>query len=89
MRVGYGFEALSLSSGVEYVCERYRGDGRIELRPLTWLFRNNLQYQMNADCACRSPSSTTPSRDSSLGDFFDGGFTEGVFGYAYRPGHDR
>ena len=28
--------------------------------------------------------------DSSLGEFFDGGYTEAVFGYAYRPArHDR
>ena len=28
--------------------------------------------------------------DSSLGSFYDGGFTEAVVGYAYRPvGHDR
>jgi hypothetical protein len=28
--------------------------------------------------------------DSSLGEFYDGGFTEGVVGYAYRPvQHDR
>jgi hypothetical protein len=28
--------------------------------------------------------------DSSLGEFFDGGYTEVVFGYAYRPvRHDR
>ena len=25
------------------------------------------------------------SSDSSLGDFYAGGFTEAVFGYAYRP----
>ena len=28
--------------------------------------------------------------DSSLGDFYAGGYTEGVVGYAYRPvRHDR
>ncbi|MBY0399402.1 flagellar motor protein MotB, partial [Myxococcota bacterium] len=50
----------------------------------TWLFRNNAQWQMNADGRLLAKFNHAIS-DSSQGDFFNGGFTEAVFGYAYRP----
>ena len=89
MRVGYRFEGLNVSSGIEYIFdETEQSDGSKSDRT-TWLFRNNLKYQMNEDGRLLAKFNHAIS-DSSLGDFFDGGFTEAVLGYAYRPvKHDR
>jgi len=55
----------------------------------TWLFRNNLKYQLSPDWRLVGKFNHSDS-DSSIGGFYDGGFTEAVFGYAYRPvAHDR
>lgn len=88
-RAGYRFEDLDVSSGVEYVFnETEQADGSSSERT-TWLFRNNLKYQMNEDGRLLARFNYAIS-DSSQGDFFDGGFTEAVLGYAYRPvAHDR
>jgi len=84
LRLGYRFDALSLSSGVEYVFNDIEAaDGSSSDRS-TWLFRNNLQYQMNEDGRLLAKFNHAIS-DSSQGGFFDGGFTEAVLGYAYRP----
>jgi uncharacterized repeat protein (TIGR01451 family) len=89
VRVGYRFEALSLSSGVEYVFNDTEATDGSKSDRSTWLFRNNAQYQMNADGRLLAKFNHAIS-DSSQGDFFDGGFTEAVLGYAFRPVlHDR
>jgi hypothetical protein len=55
----------------------------------TWLFRNNLKYQLTPDWRVIGKLNHSVS-DSTLGDFYDGGYTEAVIGYAYRPvRHDR
>jgi flagellar motor protein MotB len=89
IRAGYGTKALSFSSGVEYIYnDTEQFDGSKSHRS-TWLFRNNLKYQMNEDGRLLAKFNHAIS-DSSGGDFFDGGFTEAVLGYAYRPvAHDR
>ena len=89
LRAGYSDEGLQISSGVEYVfADTERGDGSHSERA-TWLFRNNLRWQIDEDGRLLAKFNHAIS-DSSDGDFFDGGFTEAVFGYAYRPvKHDR
>jgi hypothetical protein len=87
--VGYASEKLQLSSGIEY---RYDDaeqlDGSWDDRT-TWLFRNNLKYQMNPSLRLLGKFNHSFS-DSSLGQFYDGGYTEAVLGGAYRPvAHDR
>lgn len=89
LRVGYGFEAMQFSSAVEY---RYDDtemlDGNWSDRT-TWLFRNSFKFQMGPDWRLVGKLNHSDS-DSSQGDYFDGGYTEAVFGYAYRPvWHDR
>jgi opacity protein-like surface antigen len=88
-RVGYRFDTVLLSSGVEYrFDETEQLDGSWSDRT-TWLFRNTLNYQMTPDWRFIGKFNHAFS-DSSLGNFYDGGFTEGVLGYAYRPvKHDR
>jgi flagellar motor protein MotB len=88
-RVGYGFSALQLSSGVEY---RYDETEQLDLTfntRETWLLRNNFKWQLSD--ASRLLGKLNHSESvSSLGAFYDGGYTEAVLGYALRPvRHDR
>lgn len=88
-RLGYRFDAVSLSSGVEYVFNDIEATDGSKSERSTWLFRNNAQWQMNEDGRLLAKFNHAIS-DSSQGDFFDGGFTELVLGYAFRPVlHDR
>jgi hypothetical protein len=88
-RLAYGVEKLQLSSGIEYrFDETEQLDGTWTERT-TWLFRNTLRYQMTPGGRVIGKFNHSFS-DSSLGQFFDGGYTEAVFGYAFRPvKHDR
>jgi uncharacterized repeat protein (TIGR01451 family) len=90
IRASYSYDDLSISSGIEYIFNdtEQSSDGSKSERT-TWLFRNSLKYQMNEDGRLTLKFNHAMS-DSSEGDFFDGGFTEAVLGYAYRPiAHDR
>jgi flagellar motor protein MotB len=88
-RVAYAFDRALLSSGVEYrFDETEQLDGTWSDRT-TWLFRNSFKVQMTPDWQMVGKFNHAFS-ESSLGQFYDGGFTEGVLGYAYRPvKHDR
>jgi hypothetical protein len=89
VQVGFGFQDLQISSGIEY-----RNDDAEQLdlsrsERTTWLFRNSFKYQLNAGARLIVKFIHSES-ESSLGTFSDGGFTEAVLGYAYRPiHHDR
>jgi hypothetical protein len=48
------------------------------------LFRNTFKYQLTPDWRIVGKFNHSTS-DSSAGNFYDGGFTEAVIGYAYRP----
>jgi flagellar motor protein MotB len=87
--VSYGFEAVQFSSNIEYrFDETEQPDGAWSDRT-TWLFRNSLKFQMSPDWRLVGKFNHSFS-DSSLGQFYDGGYTEGVLGFAYRPvNHDR
>jgi flagellar motor protein MotB len=83
-QIGYNSDAVQFSSAVEY-----RNDdveqldlGRNERK--TWLFKNSFKYQVNEGGRLLGKLNHSES-ESSLGTFYDGGFTEAVFGYAYRP----
>ena len=89
VQIGFGLESLQISSGIEY-----RNDDVEQLdlgatERTTWLFRNNFKYQMSPGGRLLGKLNHSES-ESSLGTFYDGGFTEAVVGYAYRPvEHDR
>jgi hypothetical protein len=89
VRAGYGFEKLQLSSGIEYRHDDTEQLDQSRSQRKTWLFRNSLKYQMNPSGRLLGKFNHSDSA-SSLGTFYDGGFTEAVVGYAYRPVyHDR
>ncbi len=89
LRAGVATETLKISSAIEYIfADTERSDGTQAERS-TWLFRNNLKWQIDEDGRLLAKFNHAIS-DSSDGDFFDGGFTEAILGYAYRPiAHDR
>jgi hypothetical protein len=89
LHVGYGFDKVQLSLGAEYrLDETDQLDGTQPERT-TYLFRNSLKFQVKPDWRVVGRLNHSFS-DSSLGQFFDGGYTEGVLGFAYRPiKHDR
>jgi hypothetical protein len=84
IRVGYGVDTMQFSSAIEY-----RRDDQEQLdltftERTTWLFRNSFKFQLTPDWRVVGKLNHSFS-DSSLGEFFDGGYTEAVVGYAYRP----
>jgi len=89
LQIGFGVESLQFSSAIEY-----RNDDAEQLdlsntERTTWLFRNNFKYQIGPGGRLLGKLNHSTS-ESSLGTFYDGGFTEAVLGYAYRPiEHDR
>lgn len=83
-RVGYAFDRVQLASGVEYrYDETEQLDGTWSDRT-TWLFRNSMRLQLTPDWRLLGKFNHSFS-DSSLGEFYDGNYTEAVLGYAYRP----
>ncbi|MFW2371841.1 MAG: flagellar motor protein MotB, partial [Gammaproteobacteria bacterium] len=50
----------------------------------TWLMKNSFKYQLNPDWRLIGKLNHSDS-ESSQGEFYDGKFTEAVFGYGYRP----
>jgi len=84
LQIGLNLARLQLSSGIEY-----RNDDAQQLdlsrnERTTWLFRNSLKYQISPAARLVGKLNYSES-ESSLGAFYDGGFTEAVIGYAYRP----
>jgi hypothetical protein len=84
VRVGYGFEALQFSSAVEYRADDTEQFNASTAERTTWLFRNNFKYQLTPDWRVLGKFNHANS-ESTLGDFFGGGYTEAVLGYGYRP----
>jgi hypothetical protein len=84
VRVGYGFDTIQVASAIEYRDDSSQlPEGGMSDRT-TWLFRNSIKYQLSPDWRLVGKLNHSDS-DSSQGQFYDGGFTEAVLGYAYRP----
>lgn len=95
LRVGYALDEIQLSSAVEHRFDESEQPGGSRTAPgrrsdrTTWLFRNRLKFQMAPDWRLIGKLDHSFS-DSSLEEFFGGGYTEGVLVFAYRPvEHDR
>jgi hypothetical protein len=89
VRVGYGWDAIQFSSAIEYRRDEAEQPDTTFTERTVWLFRNNFKLQLTPDWRLLGKLDHSFS-DSSLGEFFDGGYTEAVLGYAYRPvRHDR
>jgi flagellar motor protein MotB len=84
LRVGYALDTIQLSSAVEYRLDQIEQLDTSTYDRKTWLFRNNLRYQLTDDWRLVGKLNHSIS-DSTQGAFYDGGYTEAVIGYAYRP----
>ncbi|MGH8316336.1 MAG: OmpA family protein, partial [Steroidobacterales bacterium] len=84
VRVAYNFNTVQISSGVEYRFDDAEQLDTTMTERTTWLFRNNFKVQITPDWRLVGKLNHSFS-NSSLGQFYDGGFTEAVIGYGYRP----
>ena len=89
VQLGFNLDNLQISSGLEYRNDDAEQTDLGTTERTTWLFRSSFKYQMSPAGRLLGKFNHSDS-ESSLGTFYDGGFTEAVFGYAYRPiHHDR
>jgi flagellar motor protein MotB len=84
IRLGYGVDALQFSSAIEYRRDDAEQPDTAHTERTVWLFSNNFKVQLTPDWRVVGKLNHSIS-DSSLGEFYDGGYTEAVLGYAYRP----
>lgn len=84
LSAGYGGDRFNYATAIEW-----RNDVTDTSERRTTLLRNNLSLQLTPDWRTIAKLNIADSK-SSLGEFYDGDFTEFVLGYAYRPvAHDR
>jgi hypothetical protein len=84
VRMGYGVDWIQFSSAIEYRRDDAEQVDTTHAERTTWLFRNNFKLQLSPDWRMVGKLDHSFS-DSSLGEFFGGGYTEFVVGYAFRP----
>jgi flagellar motor protein MotB len=84
INMGYGLSKMQFSSAIEFRRDNAEQPDRTHNEMTTWLFRNNFKLQLTPDWRLIGKLDHSVS-DSSLGEFYAGGYTEAVIGYAYRP----
>ena len=84
VRASYAYDRLQLSTGIEYRHDDTEQPDKSQSERTTWLFRNTFRWQITPDARLVGKFNHSFS-DSSEGDFYDGGYTEAVAGFAYRP----
>jgi len=84
VQLGFNAGGLQLASGIEFRSDDVEQLDLNRNERETWLFRNSLKYQMNDSGRLVGKLNHSES-ESSMGTFYDGGYTEAVLGYAYRP----
>src|SRR5579864_5688829 len=82
--IGYGVAKIQFSSAIEFRRDNAQQLDGTHNEMTTWLFRNNFKLQLTPDWRLIGKLDHSVS-DSSLGEFYAGGYTEAVVGYAYRP----
>src|SRR5258708_34775879 len=85
IHMGYGLAKIQFSSAIEFRRDNAEQLDRTHTETTTWLFRNNFKLQLTPDWRLIGKLDHSVS-DSSLGEFYAGGYTEAGVGYAYRPG---
>ena len=83
-RIGYKFAIMTYAGALEFrEDESEQPDGSFTTRS-TWLTKNSFKYTVSPSWTFIGKFNHSES-ESSLGEFYDGNFTETVYGYAYRP----
>ena len=74
-----------MASSIEYRRDHIQSPIDLSFSERTsWLTKNSLKYQVNPDWRFIAKLNYSQSK-SSLGEFYDGRYTEAVAGYGYRP----
>lgn len=81
---GYGLDSFKYAGAVEHRTDETENTDATTSSRVTTLYKNNLKYQLNPNWRLIAKLNYSNSV-SSLGDFYNGNFTEAVLGYAYRP----
>ena len=84
IRVGYHYDKIQASSGIEYRDDDMQQPNATYTTLKTWLFRNNFKLQVTPDWRLIGKLDHSMSNNSQ-GQFYDGGYTDAVLGYGYRP----
>ena len=84
VRMGYGLDKMQFSSAIEFRRDNAEQPDQTRTETTAWLFRNNFKLQLTPDWRLIGKLDHSVS-DNSRGDFYAGGYTEAVVGYAYRP----
>jgi len=84
VKLGYNFEDLKYSGAVEQRTDNTENPDLSKTSRITTLFKNSLKYQLNPNWRLIGKLNYSTS-ESSLGEFYNGNFTEAVVGYGYRP----
>jgi flagellar motor protein MotB len=84
LSAGYGFDRIKIATAFEYRVDETQALDTSFSERKTWLIKNSLKYQVNPDWRIIGKLNHADSK-SSLGQFFDGNYTEAVLGYGYRP----
>ncbi|HKV94173.1 MAG TPA: OmpA family protein [Candidatus Angelobacter sp.] len=84
IHMGYGLDKIQFSSAVELRRDDAEQPDLSHIVQTVLLLRNNFKYQLTPSWRLLGKLDYSIS-NSTLGDFFAGGYTEGVIGYAYRP----
>ncbi len=86
---GYGFDKLKIASALEYRVDNTEQTDTSFSKRTSWLLKNSLRYQLSEDWRLIGKFNYAVS-ESSMGEYYNGDYTEAVLGYAYRPvHHDR
>jgi flagellar motor protein MotB len=89
LSAGYGFDKLKIASALEYRIDNTEQTDSSFSKRTSWLLKNSLKYQLSEDWRLIGKFDYAVS-ESSMGDYYNGDYTEAVLGYAYRPvHHDR
>jgi hypothetical protein len=73
--MGYGLAKLQFSSAIEFRRDNAEQPDQTHNEMTTWLFRNNFKLQLTPDWRLIGKLDHSVS-DSSLGEFYAGGYTE-------------
>ncbi len=84
VHAGYGFEAVKIATAFEYRVDKTESPDTSVSERRTWLIKNSMKYQVTPGWRVVGKLNHADSK-SSLGQFFDGNYTEAVVGYGYRP----
>ncbi|HEX3082077.1 MAG TPA: flagellar motor protein MotB, partial [Candidatus Saccharimonadia bacterium] len=84
IHMGYGLDKIQFSSAVEFRRDDAQQPDLTHVVQSVLLLRNNFKYQLTPSWRVLGKLDHSIS-DSSLGDFYAGGYTQAVVGYAYRP----